>query len=263
MRVVLSECMPDYVSYTFPYHVWGFLEEGETPATALALGFLPLTFDLSRFYLSRSIRVQLSDFGPNKRIRYAQRQCEHISSRLLARTDFEFTKAWQDLATAYFATRADAVEYRQRRFLEMLDSPFTTHVMLWTDDVSGAPVGLAPLYLESQVGEYGISIYAPDYTAVNIGNHMLAEILKKLQDLDCTHAYVGTCYSDEALYKTRVPGMQFFNGFRWSDDRAELHHFIDRQQRTEQEHILSTEAYAKAFGGPSDPPTLWRLQASG
>jgi hypothetical protein len=267
MRIVLSECMPDYISYTFPYHIWGFLDDDESPGTALALGFLPLTFDMSRFYLARSIRVQLSAYSVTRRIRYVNRRCEHIASRLVSRDEFDFTSTWQDLAVSYFATRTGAVEYRQQRFFEMMGSAFTTHVMFWTDGQTGDPVGLAPIYLESQVAEYGISVYSPDYTAVSIGNHMLTEILLKLQSLGCEYAYVGTCYSDRALYKTRVPGMQFFNGFKWSDDRAELHLFIDRQKTIDQNHILSTKAYLKAFGSDdlpnvSEVPILWHVRAS-
>jgi hypothetical protein len=269
MRVALSECMPDYVSYTFPYHVWGFLDEGETVSTALALGFLPLAFDLSRFYLTRGIRIQLDRYCATARTRYVGRRSAHLSSRLLPRAEFELTSPWRQLARAYFASRTVAAEHRERRFFQMIDAPFTTHVMLLTDYNTGEPAALAPVYLEPGASaEYGIPVYEPKYTKVSVGNHLLAETLATLRSAGCDYAYLGTCYTNRDLYKTRFPGMQFFNGYTWSSDRAELRLFIGRQQAIEQTHVLSTETYLDAFAN-GDPSTfanlslLWQVQPSG
>jgi hypothetical protein len=265
VRVALSECMPDYVSYTFPYHVWGFLDEGETVSTALGLGFLPLSLDLSRFYLTRSIRIHLGEYEPTARTRYVGRRCSHLSSRLVPRSEFELTPPWQELARVYFASRTVAAEHRERRFFEMIDAPFTTHVMQLTDNRSGEPAALVPVYLEPGASaEYGIPVYEPKYLKESIGNHLLAETLATLRSAGCDYAYLGTCYSNQDLYKTRFRGMQFFNGYSWSSDRTELHLFIDRQQPTEQTHLLSTETYLATFanGDPSTltaQPLLWHI----
>jgi arginyl-tRNA--protein-N-Asp/Glu arginylyltransferase len=267
MRIALSECMPDYVSYTFPYHVWGFLDDGETAADALALGFLPVAYDMSRFYLARSIRIRLAAFSQTGRTRYVARRCAHIASRLVSRDQFDFTSSWQEMADSYFATRAVAADYRRERFFRMIESPFATHVMLLTDRRDEKPAGLTPVYLEEPVAEYGIPVYAPEQLDVSIGNHMMAEALRALQSMNCSYAYLGTCYSERDLYKTRFLGMEFFNGYKWSGDRQELHLFIDRQESVDQEHVLCSERYLEAFldGDPAHlrkERLLWQVRSS-
>ena len=36
MKLLFSEAVPDPAHYVYPFAVWGFLEKGETPATAFA-----------------------------------------------------------------------------------------------------------------------------------------------------------------------------------------------------------------------------------
>jgi hypothetical protein len=61
------------------------------------------------------------------------------------------------------------------------------------------------------------------------------------------HLYLGTCYSQNALYKTQFAGSQFFNGFRWSDDMDELKFIIRRDKKGLSQHLLETDEYRKEF----------------
>ena len=61
------------------------------------------------------------------------------------------------------------------------------------------------------------------------------------------HLYLGTCYSQTALYKTQFAGAEFFNGFRWSDDLDELKFIIKRDKKELSQHLLETEAYRDEF----------------
>jgi hypothetical protein len=267
MRIAFSECMPDYANYTFPYHVWGFLEGDETVGDALALGFLPAAYDMSRFYLARSIRIDLSVFAETGRTRYVARRCAHVAGRLVRRDEFDFAPAWREMATSYFASRAVAADYRRNRFFAMVDSPFTTHVLLLIDVRNNAPAGLAPLHLDEPAAEYGIPVYAPEHLDVSIGNHLMAEALRTLQSMNYAHAYLGTCYSDRDLYKTRFRGMEFFNGYKWTGDRRELHLFIDRQKPVDQDHALLSAPYVENFLGGDlahlpELPLLWQGRCS-
>src|SRR5258708_36565910 len=59
--------------------------------------------------------------------------------------------------------------------------------------------------------------------------------------------YLGTCYSDNALYKTQFTGAEFFNGFRWSDDLDELKFIIKRDKKDLSQHLLETDEYREKF----------------
>ena len=61
------------------------------------------------------------------------------------------------------------------------------------------------------------------------------------------HLYLGTCYSQTALYKTQFAGAEFFNGFRWSDDLDELKFIIKRDKKELTQHLLETEEYREEF----------------
>jgi len=47
------------------------------------------------------------------------------------------------------------------------------------------------------------------------------------------YLYLGTCYEESALYKTEFKGVEFFNGFRWSDNLEELKGLVMRSEKRE------------------------------
>jgi hypothetical protein len=59
--------------------------------------------------------------------------------------------------------------------------------------------------------------------------------------------YLGTCYSQTALYKTQFAGAEFFNGFRWSGGLDELKFIIKRDKKELCQHLLETEEYQREF----------------
>jgi hypothetical protein len=59
--------------------------------------------------------------------------------------------------------------------------------------------------------------------------------------------YLGSCYSQNALYKTQFAGAEFFNGVRWSDNLDELKYLIRRDRHDH--HLLESEEYRRNFYG--------------
>ena len=59
--------------------------------------------------------------------------------------------------------------------------------------------------------------------------------------------YLGSCYRQNALYKTQFSGAEFFNGFRWSASLDELKYLIRREQHDVRQHLLETEDYRQTF----------------
>jgi len=56
--------------------------------------------------------------------------------------------------------------------------------------------------------------------------------------------YLGTCYEPEALYKTEFKGVEFFNGFRWSNNLDELKTLLTQSS---DEYLLQREEFLKRF----------------
>ena len=61
------------------------------------------------------------------------------------------------------------------------------------------------------------------------------------------YLYLGTCYSERALYKTQFNSGEFFTGFRWSDNWEELKFLLRRDQETNPKHLVTTEEYREQF----------------
>ncbi|MEW9552349.1 GNAT family N-acetyltransferase [Nonomuraea sp. NPDC050783] len=247
MKIIFSECAPNYAAYVFPYQVWAFLEDGEQAGVAYESGFLPGALDLSRFYLTRSVRVDLEKYTATGRVRYVERRCAGIDGELLDRRDFRWSPAWRSLADEYFDRQKVNADYRRKRFGEMLDSPFATHVLTFTDTRDGSPAGLVPVFVGHGLAQYGIPVYDARYRDRSIGNYMMSSALREFQSRGLRYCYLGSCYTAGDLYKTRFVGVEIFNGRAWSADRDELHFLLDHQDRLAGTHILEYRPYVDAF----------------
>jgi hypothetical protein len=63
----------------------------------------------------------------------------------------------------------------------------------------------------------------------------------------CRRLYLGTCYSQNALYKTQFSGAEFFNGLCWSNDLAELKFILKRDAGELTEHLFESDDYRRLF----------------
>jgi arginyl-tRNA--protein-N-Asp/Glu arginylyltransferase len=249
MKLLFSEAKSDYGNYIFPYAIWGFLEPGETPASAFANGFLPSSYALDRFYLCRQIRVDLSRFAASSENRRILRKGEGISVQIVPRPEFEFTPERR----AFCKTYADAKFRPSGISLERLDalmaSKIVTHILVYTDTATQREVGLAILYLEEPtVGFYYYAFYNLDYFNRSLGMFMMTSAVTKLAERGLRHLHLGTCYSANALYKFQFEGAEFFNGARWSPSLKELRYLVDRDQNPITQHLLETLPYREQFG---------------
>jgi hypothetical protein len=248
MKLAFSESQPDYSHYIFPYAIWAFPEPGETPADFFERGFLPSSRELDRFYLCRQVRVNLRQYRPSSENRRILRKGAGISARLLTRGEFDYTPQRRE----FYKTYTDIKFGKDTMPYERLDSLFTgrmtSHVLLFTDAKSGAEVGTATLYLEPPaVAYYYYAFYDLNYYSRNLGMFMMTSAVALFAEGGFDFAYLGSCYSRNALYKTQFTGAEFFNGVRWSGDLEELKYLI-RRKRWDQ-HLLESEDYRQAFYG--------------
>jgi arginyl-tRNA--protein-N-Asp/Glu arginylyltransferase len=248
MKLLFSEAKSDYGNYIFPYAVWAFPETGETPADIFARGFLPSSYALDRFYMCRHIRVALPEFSVSSENRRILRKGEGIESRIVPRNEFDFT----DQRRAFCKTYADAKFKPSGMSLERLDallaSKVVTHVLIFTDTATSAEVGYVMLYMDDpSAAFYYYAFYDLAYHARSLGMFMMTTAVAKLAERGVQHIYLGTCYSQNALYKFQFAGAEFFNGFTWSRNAKELRYLVEREQQPITKHLLETLPYREEF----------------
>ena len=248
MKLIFSEQTVDYAHYQFSYAIWAVPEAGETPADIFQAGFLPSSRQLDRFYLCRQIRVALEKFELSSENRRILRKGEGIDVELVPREKFDYTPARRE----FFKTYADAKFGRDVMTYERLDSLFSTpiisHLLVFTDSKNGREIGVATLHVAgAALAYYYYAFYDLGYANRSLGMFMMTSAAELFAGRGLKHLYLGTCYSDKALYKTQFAGVEFFNGFRWSDNLEELKFLLQRDRDKYDEHLLETEAYRAQF----------------
>lgn len=248
MKLLFSEAQPDYEHYIFPYAIWALPEAGEKPSAIFNAGFLPSSRQLDRFYLCRQIRVNLAQFEPSSENRRILRKGEGIRVELVPREKFDYTSERRQ----FFKTYADIKFGNETMSFERLDSLFSTpiisHLLVFTDTATGKDVGVATLYIEdAALAYYYYAFYDLNYFNRNLGMFMMTSAAAEFAARGIKHLYLGTCYSENALYKTQFSGAEFFNGFRWSDNLDELKFQLRRGKEFPDQHLLEIEDYRKQF----------------
>jgi hypothetical protein len=249
MKLLFSEATPDYAHYCYPYAVWGFLEAGETPADAYAAGFLPGLPSLERFYLTRQVRVPLAGWRPTSENRRVLRKAEGLRCELVPRAEFAYTAerraAWLEYAAAKWGEGIMPGERLDR----LMSGAVISHILHFTD-AAGADAGSALCYVEApRVAHYYYAFYPLGAETKHHGMAMMTHAVGAFAALGMEHLYLGTCYSEMALYKTQFEPLEFFNGFRWSRDVAELKHLV-RSALPAGKHRLETPEFLAFQPGP-------------
>jgi arginyl-tRNA--protein-N-Asp/Glu arginylyltransferase len=248
VKLLFSESQSDYARYLYPYVIWAVPETGEAPADLFNAGFLPSARGLGQFCLCRNVRVDLAKFKPSSENRRILRKGEGIEMKLVPRAEFELTPARREFCKSY----ADARYGKDVMPLERLDlvfnSPVATHLLVFTDAASGAHLGVVVLYVEPRhLAFYRYSFYDLNHFNRSLGLFMMTAATVYFAEQKFAHLYLGTCYSDNALYKTQFAGAEFFNGFRWSENFLELKYLLRHDAEKSGQHLLETEAYRQEF----------------
>lgn len=248
MKLLFSEHKSDYAHYVFPYAVWAVPESGESAADMFNAGFLPCSRNLDRFYLCRHVRVRLDRFKPSSENRRILRKGTGVEVKLVPRDQFDYTPERRE----FFKTYADIKFGKDIMSYERLDllfgSPIISHLLVFSEVNGGTEVGTATLYIEGRhLAYYYYAFYDLNYHSRNLGMFMMTSAVMLFAGRGLRHLYLGTCYSQNALYKTQFAGAEFFNGFRWSEDLKELKHLLRRDKQETGAHLLESNEYLGEF----------------
>lgn len=248
MKLVFSEHVSDYGNYIFPYAVWAFPEAGEKPRQLFDAGFLPSSRQLDRFYLCRQVRVDLRQFQLSSENRRILRKGEGIRVDLVPRGKFQYTEKRRAFCKGYADIKFGKDTMSLERLDNLFDSPLITHLLVYTDEATGAEIGLAMVYCEARaLAFYYYAFYDLNYFQRNLGMFMMTSAVNLFAERRTRHAYLGSCYSKNALYKTQFSGAEFFNGFRWSRNLKELKYLLERDSPGARQHALETAEFQRLF----------------
>jgi arginyl-tRNA--protein-N-Asp/Glu arginylyltransferase len=245
MKLFFSEAEADYSRYFYPYVVWAVPEAGEAPADLFHAGFLPSAKSLNQFLLCRNVRVDLEKFIPSSENRRILRKGAGSVMKLVPRAEFDFSTARKKFYLDYADARYGSGVMPVERLELVFSPPVCTHLLVFTDETSGAELGVAVLYLAApRVAFYRYSFFDLNHPNRSLGLFLMTAAVEFFAAQKFQHVYLGTCYSERALYKTQFAGVEFFNGFRWSQNLAELKFLLRRDPK---QHLLESGEYRDEF----------------
>ena len=196
----------------------------------------------------RMIIRQLNQFESSSENRRILRKGQGISFELLSRDQFNYTNEWREFCKSYADAKFGDNVMTRERLDQLFQAPVCSHLLVYSDEASGDPIGLVVLFLDfPTVAFYYYSFYDLDYANKNLGMFMMTSALQHVKKLGYNFIYLGSCYSRNALYKTQFAGFQFWNGFRWSDNLQELKYLIQRDSQDVDKHLLETPEFIDEF----------------
>ena len=248
MKLLFSEALPDYARYLYPYVIWGLPEPGETPADFFESGFLPGSPALNRFYLCRQLRVPLAGFAGSSENRRILNRGAGLEFTLEERTQFDYSPARKASWLAFAHERFGPEVMSETRLDTLMSSPVVSHLLVCRDPATQLDAGVALLYLEPpRIAFYYYAFYDLNLRARNLGMLLMTSAVTRFATQGFGHIHLGTCYSEEALYKAQFRGVQFFNGFEWSTNLKELKYLLRREHG--QHHLLAEPDFQAMHGG--------------
>lgn len=244
MKLFFSEFKANYKKYFFPYQVWLRLEEGEEGEKVYENGFLPIRNSPGVFYLSRSLRVDLTKFSLSSENRRILNKTAGLSFELLPLDKFPYTPEVQKFCKDYMEKRFGKGQISAAGIKNIFQKGVYNSVFVWKEAKSQKEVGYAVCLVGQNLIHYAHAFYDFALLEKNLGARMILQAAIWGKENQKKYAYLGTCYEKAALYKTEFSGVEFFNGFTWSANLEELKHLIDRQ---EEEYLLRDKEFIEKF----------------
>lgn len=243
MKLFFSEFKANYQKYHFPYQVWLLKEQGDLEEKIYETGFLPIRSIPNVYYLARSLRVDLSRFELSSENRRILRKTEDFESGLVPLAKFEYTHQIQKFCIDYMVNKFGEKSMTAAGIRSIFKSGIYNHVFVWRERKTQKEIGYAVCFVSSDLIQYAHAFYDLTYFQQSLGARMMLEVINWTKKSGKKYIYLGTCYEKSALYKTEFKGVEFFNGFRWSESLDELKELIIRSEKKEVESESGREKW--------------------
>jgi hypothetical protein len=231
MKIVFSEDLTEYTTYTFSYAVYCIQEQPGENADIYARGFLPYTGNTALtgniFYLARSVRVDLRQFEDTSENRRVNRKVVELGITVIPteKAGFETENpSFISFCTDYAEERFLGGVMDEQRLRYVLSRDSLSHIFTFrsTEQI----VGYVFTFLNQDILHYWYAFFDTAYLKTHaLGKWMMWRMLRWAKDEGRQYVYLGTCYKEKALYKIRNhKGIEFFDGVGWNRDVKLLKH---------------------------------------
>lgn len=245
MKIFFSEFKSNYSRYHFPYQVWLLKEEADNKEKIYQNGFLPMRNRNNVYFLARSLRVDLNNFDLSSENRRILNKTKDIKSELIPLSKFSYTPKIQKFCKDYCNEKLGQGLFSTGKIKEIFLNGVFNSVFVFTD-LENNEIGYVVCFIGETLLHYAYAFYDLEFLKLNLGARMMLEAVNWSKSNNKNYAYLGTCYEESALYKTEFSGIEFFNGFRWSNNLAELKKlisgFIDNE-----EYLLKNKSFLEEF----------------
>lgn len=245
-----SEFRADYSQYHFPYQVWLLREEGDELEKIYDDGFLPIRSIPNVYYLSRNVRVVLDKFELSSENRRILKKTESFESDLIPLSEFTYTPEIQKFCKNYVEQKLGKGFFPAAAIKSIFTGKVFNYVFVFKEITTQKKVGYAVSFISENLLQYAHAFYDLEYLKDNLGARMILEAVTWADKSNKKYAYLGTCYEPSALYKTEFKGVEFFNGFRWSENLEELKKMVGGFEEGggyEGEYLLRNKEFLERF----------------
>ena len=191
-----------------------------------------------KYYLCRSARIDLARYQRNYRLRQIAKKCTHIKATIIRRNEID-DATLLPMCISYVQERIGQQVIDLDRLNSILRSRLAGHYVLVQDIDANTVIGVAPLFLdEPHAAYYGFAFFNTQYLKVSIGKYMMMAAIECAKDLNLDHLVFRNLLHANSLYKTILPGFEFYDGNLWSSDRTRLVRIIAATESVDFTHML-------------------------
>jgi arginine-tRNA-protein transferase len=254
MKIVFSECGIDYSQYAFAYVVHCIAEDLSEIPVVYERGFLPFTNSNSIkseiYYLARSLRLNLIAFKLTSENKRVLNKCQplDISTDFVSKGDFLFTDDFFQFCLTYCDKRFTNQAMNIDRLKYIVDRKSLNKIIVFKS--KGKVLGYVFACAMGEMFHFWYSFFDINYLHQSIGKFMIVTTIEWARKNNYKFFYLGTCYTEKALYKVRDHrGCEFFDGNRWINDRQLLIQLCknDKDDGTLKDGINEESSYFQSF----------------
>ncbi len=220
MKIYFLECKADYSKYHFPYRVYLKKEASDGIDKIYESGFLPSRSKLDLYYLARSVRVDLDKFKESSENRRISKKTGYMSLDVVSLDGFKYDYTIGKMGKDFYDKRFGKNVMSVNKIKWLFTEGFPTHVAVYKDNAK--VLGYCLLVKGENFVHYAYPFYDLNYFKRNAGIGMMLKLIQWAKKNELRYVYLGTCYSESALYKIQFKGCEYFTGWNWSSDLNEL-----------------------------------------
>jgi len=249
-KLIFAEAKHRYHNYFFPYQVLLYCDEPQKIEEIYEKGFLPFRHRQNLFYLARSSRCVLEKFHLSSENRRILKKTAQFKVKKLKTEEFSFQPSVQKNCKDWAKGRGWHISTRSLKYL--FGGVFFNRIWVWSREKK--VVGYQVLLERPKLLHTAHVFYHPEWSKSGLGVRMLLEATRWAAENKKKFHYLGTCYGKTGFYKRTLPGFEFFNGWRWSNNLKEWEYF-DRREKDD--YVLREERYWDQFAD-EDLKQMWQ-----